>query len=163
MSYVIRAIVGHVDAVHAAVREKRHARVCRLGKAMALVPLSDDLYDELTGSPPGDDPYEALEWLSQGAARWLADASRAAPLAYVEAEYFGGHGEQAAIVFKDGAVAQGPARAPLGPINEALRALGVAAGGAHDEFDAVGLGRHRDVEGWIDDSTVPTAGSRRDA
>ncbi|MFI8873066.1 hypothetical protein [Streptomyces sp. NPDC055243] len=33
--------------------------------------------------------------------------------------------------------------------SQALRRLGVVAGAGEDEFDAVGLGRHRSVEGWL--------------
>jgi len=33
-------------------------------------------------------------------------------------------------------------------INEALRALGVKASGMFDEFEAVGLGQHRDTDEW---------------
>jgi hypothetical protein len=39
----------------------------------------------------------------------------------------------------------------LGPINEALRAVGAAAGRDADEFDAVGLSKHRHSEDWLDD------------
>ena len=42
---------------------------------------------------------------------------------------------------------------PDGAINIALRKLGVLRGGSHDEFDAVGLGKHRDNESWIEEMT----------
>lgn len=34
------------------------------------------------------------------------------------------------------------------PISRALARLGVTRAGARDEFDAVGLGRHRSTENW---------------
>ncbi|MFJ5991187.1 hypothetical protein [Lentzea sp. NPDC092896] len=34
----------------------------------------------------------------------------------------------------------------VSPISRTLRRLGVAKGEHHDEFDAAGLGRHRDTE-----------------
>ena len=39
-----------------------------------------------------------------------------------------------------------PAVAETGPINRALRHLGVLPGAHHDEFEAVGLPRHRGFE-----------------
>ncbi|KPH98191.1 hypothetical protein ACFZDP_32140 [Streptomyces mirabilis] len=75
----------------------------------------------------------------------------------MEAEYFGGVGEQQAAVWADGAVVLGPLRVlegqPFGsagsPISQALRRLGVVADAATDEFATVGLDRHRDSEDWI--------------
>ncbi|MDR6978321.1 hypothetical protein J2X68_005047 [Streptomyces sp. 3330] len=77
-------------------------------------------------------------------------------VAYVEAEYFGGAGEQHAAVRDGGTVTLGPLHLPEGeplpedggPISQALRGLGVAKGHAHDEFEAAGLHRHRHTEDW---------------
>lgn len=66
--------------------------------------------------------------------------------AVVMTEYFGGAGSQWACVFRSGAT-----RPSLsGSINEALRALGVHAGGGRDEFDMVGLSRHRRTPEYLD-------------
>ncbi|WP_208298653.1 hypothetical protein [Streptomyces liangshanensis] len=86
-------------------------------------------------------------------ARW----SRAGAVAYVEAEYFGGAGEQSAAVWEGGELAWGPVHVPEGrefsadggPISQALRRLGVVAREGQDEFATLGLGRHRDNERWI--------------
>ncbi|MFC7613506.1 hypothetical protein ACFQV2_07705 [Actinokineospora soli] len=81
----------------------------------------------------------------------LAACSALGPVAYVEAEYFGGHGSQAAQVWDGGEAVLGPDVDPSAgtPISQALRRLGVARGPDGDEFDAVGLGRHRDPEDWL--------------
>ncbi len=73
-------------------------------------------------------------------------------VAYVETEYFGGNGVQSAAVWERGAIAFGPKQADVGPINEALRLLGVERTNAKDEFDTVGLGRHRGNKGWIEEA-----------
>ena len=77
--------------------------------------------------------------------------------AIVETDYFGGKGSQAAAVYR-GAVeimapestAIGEASDSKGPINTALRLLGVTASGGCDEFDTVGLGHHRDFYDLFD-------------
>ncbi|WP_203617651.1 hypothetical protein [Streptomyces bauhiniae] len=79
-------------------------------------------------------------------------------MARVEAEFFGGVGEQWATVWEGGAVVLGPLHAPEGeplpaegsPISRALRRLGVIAAAGEDEFATVGLGRCRDTEDWLD-------------
>jgi len=78
------------------------------------------------------------------------------PLAYVEAEFFGGVGTQAAAVWDGGRLAFGPVimeeaepvPAAGTPISQALARLGVARGEYHDEFEAAGLGRRRDTKAW---------------
>ncbi|MFF1279205.1 hypothetical protein ACFVY4_00120 [Streptomyces sp. NPDC058299] len=68
-------------------------------------------------------------------------------MAYAEAEYFGGVGEENAAVWRDGELVLGPLHlaegepAPAGgsPVCQVLRALSVHAG-QEDEFMAVGLG-----------------------
>lgn len=99
--------------------------------------------------------YDLQAVLGGGVAHRVAGS--AGPVAYVEAEYFGGVGEQAAAVWDGGALVLGPLHEPEGqpsppagsPISQALRRLGVEAGAGEDEFTAAGLGRHRDVEGWL--------------
>jgi hypothetical protein len=82
-------------------------------------------------------------------------------VAYVEADYSGGVGEQSVEVWDSGKVvldhlhlaAKAPVPAAGTPIAQALRRLGVAKGDYHDEFDAVGLGRHRDTDDWLPSSS----------
>ncbi|WP_369166738.1 hypothetical protein AB5J49_02090 [Streptomyces sp. R28] len=117
--------------------------------------MTDELFDAVTdGSSAGPLGF----WRLPGSFdRLLADWSAAGPVAYVEAEYLGGVGEQQAAVWDDGTVVLGPVRVEEGrrfpaagsPISQALRRLGVVASAGEDEFSAVGLGRHRDREAWI--------------
>ena len=93
----------------------------------------------------------------------LIQAAGGGQLAYIETNYFGGTGSQAAAVFSAGEVIMRASR-PISrepvrrndPINTALRVLGVQALAGEDEFDAIGLSRFRDLESlglteWDDD------------
>lgn len=94
-----------------------------------------------------------------------AAASTGGALAYVEADFFGGVGTQAAVVWDGGRLVLGPLSARLGPgrprprrawpINRALRTLGVRAGAHVDEFEAADLGRHRETEDWAEAGWPP--------
>ncbi|MGY5123676.1 hypothetical protein [Streptomyces nigrescens] len=104
------------------------------------------------------DPGALGFWrLSGGFEKTLADWSTAGPVAYVEAAYFGGVGEQQAAVWDGGTIVLGPLHVqegqPFPPagsaVSQALRRLGVVASAGEDEFSAVGLDRHRHGEGWI--------------
>jgi hypothetical protein len=121
-----------------------------------MLPMTDALFDAVTvsGAPQLDGFWKAP---AAGFGRALAACSTNGPVAYVEAEYFGGTGEQSAVVWDAGQVvlshlhlAEKALIPAVGtPISQALRWLGVAKGVHQDEFDAVGLGRHRDTEDWL--------------
>ena len=74
--------------------------------------------------------------------------SRRCMVAYVEAAFFGGVGIQASAIFKD-ETGIGPAVIADHAINHALKLLGVTARTGHDEFDTVGLRRHRNTDDWV--------------
>ncbi|MFI0405819.1 hypothetical protein [Actinomadura sp. 3N508] len=126
------------------------ARVISVGQGISLLPLTGALLDEVV-ELDGDWKVPA------DFGRVLADCSATGPVAYVEAEYFGGTGSQAAQVWDAGEIVLGPLHVAEGerwpeagsPISQALRRLGVDKGEHFDEFDAVGLGRHRDTGGWL--------------
>jgi hypothetical protein len=70
--------------------------------------------------------------------------------AVIETDYLG-VGSQAAAVYRGDveimrpeSTAIGPVEKSSAPINKALRQLGIVAHRGRDEFDSVGLGRHRD-------------------
>ncbi|MFF7091912.1 hypothetical protein ACFY9A_05875 [Streptomyces rubradiris] len=65
-------------------------------------------------------------------------------------------GEERAAVWADGALVLGPLDVPVkrwfsrpvGPVSQALRRLGARRGLGRDEFDTVGLDRHRWTDDW---------------
>jgi hypothetical protein len=70
---------------------------------------------------------------------------RAATFALVMTDYFGGAGDQWACAFVEGRRVEA-----VSNINAALRALGVQAAEGLDEFDTVGLARHRTTPDYLD-------------
>jgi hypothetical protein len=102
-------------------------------------------------------PESGFAVLRPGLAALIEAASTIGALAYVEADYVGRDGAQAAAVWRGGHLAIGPLllgrreefSAETAPINVALRALGVSAAGRADEFVMAGLGRHRRTVDWV--------------
>ncbi|WP_438306982.1 hypothetical protein ACSHXN_46420 (plasmid) [Streptomyces sp. HUAS TT11] len=154
MGYELQAVIAKGEVLRVASRDLPAARVASLGQGLSLIPMTDQLFDAATDGTEGPLSF----WrLPGGFDKRLADWSAAGAVAYVEAEYFGGVGEQHAAVWADGAVVLGPLHVPEGqpfgsagsPISQALRGLGVVADAATDEFGTVGLDRHRHSEDWI--------------
>jgi len=108
--------------------------------------MTDELLDEIGAGSEGQ-----FYKLSPDVADWVRSISDIGPVAYVEAEFFGGIGDQNAIVWSHG----GEILQLLhdrDAINAALQLLGISKGAFHDEFEAVGLPRHRDTGDWIKDA-----------
>jgi len=134
-----------------------------LTSKLSLVPMTNRLARELGERSRRERSPLLFEHRFPGALeRVLVEASHAAPVAYVEAEFWGGEGHQAAAVWDRGVrvleiIEPEPEAGAREPpvrecaINQALRCLGVeVASGEVDEFDSIGLGRFRSTEEWLD-------------
>ncbi|WP_097943867.1 hypothetical protein [Streptomyces sp. ms115] len=167
MGYDVQAVIAGDEVLRIASRELPGSAVVRLGQGLSMMPMTDELFDAVTdGSGAGDLGF----WrLPGGFDALLARWSAAGPIAYVEAEHFGGVGRQRAAVWADGSLALGPLGllGPLRPLDEptkqrgsqavspasqALRRLGAQRDVGKDEFESVGLNRHRTNEDWIADA-----------
>jgi hypothetical protein len=159
MGYEVRGVIAQTAVAQMVAAEfGLGTRAVDLEQGYALVPYNDAAYDHFLGRHR--EPRNPFRWLDSAVADRLATASLSGPLAYVEAEYFGGTGEQHAAVWDGGALAWGPlgiafrqAIPPQGTaISQALRRIGVTSDDkACDEFEAVGLRRHRHLEDWLPD------------
>ncbi|WP_326556592.1 hypothetical protein [Micromonospora sp. NBC_01796] len=164
MGYHLVAVIGGSDLLGRVTR----AATVSLTQGLSLLPMTDEFRDEVgDGSPVVP---AGFEFMPGGFDRTLMSWSAGGPVAYVEAEYFGGVGTQCAAVWHGGTLVYGPCAEPplprtrdepLGrrtastrsPISAALHRLGVVRGEHDDEFAAVGLGRHRDLDDWLDSAT----------
>ncbi len=156
MVHTIAAFVAKPPAAAALSRALGDAPVFRLKHADFLV------------VPIGDDAFEAIE-VAQGTSEltgdfWrltanLAEVGRECsvhgPVAYVETDYFGGLGGQGAAAWIAGKPVLAPTIDEIGPINVALRAIGLAPAAGLDEFDTLGLGLVRGLDA-IDERTPET-------
>lgn len=122
------------------------------------MPITDAVFDGLGGGEVR--PFDGTFYFLSGGIRDLAvDISRTAPLAYVEADFFGRAGFQSAVAWSDQTVICGPLTHRFNatcdersreswPINTALITIGVARGESIDEFAALGLNEERSTEDW---------------
>jgi hypothetical protein len=157
VSYELRALV----ALHQAAAQTAAAAgvaAVELPQGYALVPVTPLAADRLGGAakPPGS----GVRGLSSGVEALARKVSHTSPIAYLEAEMFGGTGTQAMVVWRHGELSLGPVITqfrwpPPDPaanqqwaLNHALRELGVDRGSAFDEFDALNLGMHRRTQDW---------------
>jgi hypothetical protein len=150
MSYTLQAIIAHEQHLKNAVL--MGTRVVSLQAGLSLIPLTEQAlgYLKIPLLPLLEEDQQSLNATAQKFCRQLSLGSR---LAYVEAEFFGGVGTQACVLFERGAVHEGPL-IETEAINHALRFLGVQATDGKDEFDTVGLNRERKTEDWLREDAI---------
>jgi hypothetical protein len=129
----------------------------RLGSELTLFPLYP-AYTDFWSEKLGTSGWLSKRPLLNGATvHHLIRSIAVDPLfAIIETDYAGGVGTQAAAVYRGEVQVMAPEvseSGKYGPINKALRHLGVAAGGMMDEFDTVGLGQYRDFDDLFESYT----------
>ena len=147
MAYELKAVIATKELLRASTASLSGGLVL-LVQGFAMLPLTDAVVKTLA-SPVTDERLPGLQTLPAGLHRALADWSANGPVAYVHCE------SHAGVIFQETAVWEaGRAIAALQtgpscswPISEALRRIGVSGGcDGWDEFDVLGLGRHRRTE-----------------
>ncbi|MDO8902146.1 MAG: hypothetical protein Q7V15_12410 [Phenylobacterium sp.] len=162
MGHSINAVVGPIETLANIAATAGCPTPTELPFGLAIAPLGHEQIDKLTGLEISE-IANGFKYLSPALERGLIAAADGGAFAYIETEYFGGIGSQAAAIFSDllppiriaDTEADAPAQ-PDSPINLALRSLEVSASPGQDEFDTVGLHRFRDLEAlgldeWGDD------------
>jgi hypothetical protein len=145
MGYTLQALIGNVQIIQDHIPTEAIAIL--LDQGFAMIPLTEDVSKQfgleflsLVDAGHMDLPPRFLDF--------CCDLSKAGKLAYVEAEFFGGVGTQACVLFDQG-VKSGSFTISPRAINEGLRALGVQRLMGKDEFESVGLDRERDTKDWV--------------
>lgn len=155
--YELRAMISFPDVLTPLAATRPPARVVLLDQGLALIPITAEVDASLHCSHVRAPRETGFRTLTAGVYGALRVASMAGPIAYIEADYMGRDGWQAAGVWSEGSAVYGPAYLhptepfPSGgeaPIAEALRRLGATSVGRIDEFVAVGLGRYRNTAAW---------------
>jgi hypothetical protein len=145
MSYSIQAIIAVRGTFPLALPDG--AAVLQLDGGMQMVPLGSAMCHRyaIPLLPLTDGGGVALP---SALGTLCAGMSARGPVAYIEAEFFGGYGTQAH------ALIPAPGADPVilvadDAINRALLWLGVRPLNGQDAFTTVGLGKHRDTDAWL--------------
>jgi len=161
MGHSVRLIIGREGGIAAFLGAWPGSRAVDLTGGWQAIPVDDVLYDAVAAAHPDAVQSDALDFAPRGLDAALAAATaNDGALAYVETEYFGGTGGQSAMSFVAGRVKMEPQRAQwAGPVNEALRSIGVESVADKDAFDAIGLGERRQMADYEPEGPVRMRGS----
>jgi len=153
MGYFLNAFLGQVDTLDKIERKFNSAKVVSLTTDIALIPMSENLFNEINNYR-GENAIRKWEFLTTDVEDVILALIGNDKLSYVEIEYFGGEGGQSGIIWKDGKrIFEIEFQQEV--VNAILREFGVEKEEKmRDEFDTVGLGRHRNTEDWIKEGGV---------
>ena len=145
MSYTLQAFIAKTGVFPSPTPHGLHQ--VRLPQDMVLIPLDTDQrlkldieFCPLTDGGATELPAPLIILASK--------LSQNGHIAYIEAEIFGGTGIQASQQFSHGK-AISTITIEINAINIALKSLGVSQTNTSEEFDAIGLGNHRDTDQWV--------------
>lgn len=126
------------------------SRVITLEQGIRMLPVTAALYDGLVRQhvPDPTEDWAGFIFFPAPLAAVLSRLSERGTIAYVEADFSGGTGTQCCVVWHDGDIKLGPLNGKR-VINKALNRLGVRRQLFRDEFEAIGLNRHRSNEEWL--------------
>jgi hypothetical protein len=164
MASLVEAIIFDGDPQTAAIPDG--LKTVPLTAGLTLLPLTDEAVEHLGATDPNDEPIKRAWMLKRAVATLAERLSADRQVLYVFWETWAGPGIQEAAGWREGGLFYGPIgtcdlEADREPgyqvasredmaINSGLRAMGVQAAPGVDEFETVGLTRHRVTDDWID-------------
>ena len=146
MGYFLQALIGKQNILKVHAPKYKNATVIELRENIGLIPITDELYEEIEGEQ-SDEFYR----LSESVESWARLISADGLVAYIEAEYFGGDGGQSVVAWTGGNKCLELSFCK-NAFNQVLKLLDVKPAKDSDEFDAVGLGMHRNTKDWVGNS-----------
>src|SRR5262249_5112275 len=102
MGHRIQAFISREELLREITQHYPTAVVIPLPQGFGILPVTEQLYDELPNPQHPDEADDRFLYLGPKLHQIGKAFSAKAPLAYVETEYFGGTGSQGAVVWANG-------------------------------------------------------------
>lgn len=153
MGYQLQAIICKDKLSNIITHEYKSAGRVHLKDNLYIIPFTQNFYDEVNQYSESNH-FDKFEYLNERLFNFLSQKSLIEPIAYVEADYFGGTGGQSAIMFEKSKIIIDIRYTDTGygAINSVLKEFGISKENNNDEWDTVGLLRHRKTEDWLEES-----------
>ncbi len=148
MGHYLKAFIGYKESL-TPIREKYdRSYLVGLSDEIFMIPMTDELFDDINQLETSAE-ISSFEFLTENIEMKILELVENKKLAYVESEFFGGQGGHVGIIWKN------RQRELIGgfdksTVNQILKELGVIRSAAKDEYETIGLDRHRHTEDWIE-------------
>ena len=150
MSYVLQAILAKEEIIARLCTELKAGKTIGLEQGFAMIPVDAKLADIIDPAKDSESIDDFI-MLTDTLEKTLLEGLKEAKFAYLESEFFGGSGGHQGIVWEAGKRILKVSESYTGA-NRILQKLGVNRTSQLDEFDCLGLGRHRSVDDWLEEN-----------
>jgi hypothetical protein len=140
MAYSFCGFIGQKAPLDILARRFLNARIIGLPKGLFVIPLVDELIQEINGSKSFE-AVDGFEYLSKKVEALAVSISQEGLMAYAEIFLSAGIGDQAAVFWAKSKQTRIIRNQDV--INSVLRQLGAVANKGQDEFLAMGFGLRR--------------------
>lgn len=148
MGYNLKAFIGQVERLEPVTSRFKNAKLISLNEQIALIPMTGDLFNEINDYRTNNN-IDGYEYLTTAIESEILKTINTGLIAYIEVDYFGGVGIQNGILWKnDKRIFEH--RGTKDVVNSILQQFGITRSKSGDEFETVGLNRHRYTEDWLD-------------
>lgn len=149
MGYYLTGFLGRQEDLKGIEKKFQNSKIIPLTDQIALVPMTGELFDEINNYR-GNNDIGKYKFLTSDIENEILKVIDGQMISYVEVEYFGGQGGQSGIIWKEGKRIF-EKEFDQGVVNSILGHFGIVRGKSMDEFDTVGLGRHRNTADWLEE------------
>jgi hypothetical protein len=149
MGYSLQAFICKASDAICLTNKFDSAAATDLGQELSLIPMTEDLFDQINNFQ-NSPPIDGFIYLTENVEKEILLAIGNKLFTYIEADYYGGHGGQIAMIWQNKKRQNTPTSSQES-INQALRYFGVKADAGKDEFLTIGLEQRRHTNDWIDD------------
>ena len=150
MSYVLQAILAKEAVIDQLLAEVKPGKKVKLEQGFAMMPVDAKLADVIEAASDSES-IDDFVMLTAAFEKVLLGILNKAKFAYLESEFFGGRGGHQGILWEAGKRTLKVSESYSGA-NRILQELGVRRTSQLDEFDCMGLGRHRSVADWLEEN-----------
>ncbi|HOA06418.1 MAG TPA: hypothetical protein PK419_00295 [Spirochaetota bacterium] len=139
MGYYLEAVIGKKSEIIKKF-ESNEKLIVELNYDFSMIPLVEQLTNEI-------ELFEGTNY-DEKLLQWLKIKSKKSLIAYISAEYFGGMGVQSIKIFENEDIIE-DIKNQDNAINHTLEYFGLKKDKNKDQFELVGLSKHRKTEDWI--------------
>jgi len=148
MGYYLKAFIGNKESLTPIQEKYDDSKLIELSDEIFMIPMTDKLFDDINQLETSSE-ISSFEFLTENIEIKILKLVCDKKIAYVESEFFGGQGGHIGLIWENGE------RVFIGEfkrstMNVVLEKLGVIRTEIKDEFETIGLDRHRQTEDWIE-------------
>ena len=101
MGYTLKAYIGKEENLNPILEVYSKSKKVNLNGGISMIPMTNELFDEIN-EMKSSSGISTFEFLTENIEKKTIQITENQEIAYVESEFFGGHGGHIGIIWKNG-------------------------------------------------------------